>query len=135
MVVFTVLFLNPPSSLAGLKDSAHDFSDETWSGAKICNPCHTPHNTTGTTPLWSHEVTTAEYTLYDTPTEYTPAEPGKVSKLCLSCHDGTLAIDAYSGRSGTEYISGLADLDTDLADDHPIGVLWMHQTVGDQCGL
>ena len=78
--------------------SAHDFSGEGWSGGEICLPCHTPHNADTTepdAPLWNHAVTSALYTLYDSPTmDVAPEQPRPASKLCLSCHDGTVALDS-----------------------------------------
>src|SRR5690349_9884733 len=32
----------------GIRGSAHDFGNQTWSGNEICRPCHAPHNTTPT---------------------------------------------------------------------------------------
>jgi len=49
-----------------------------------------------------------------------------VSKLCLSCHDGTVALDSYIGgngtfgvMTGTEAVASTAQ--GGLANDHPIG--------------
>jgi predicted CXXCH cytochrome family protein len=48
------------------------------------------------------------------------ADPAGISKLCLSCHDGTVAIDAYGGSSGTTNMTGAAKIGTDLRNDHPV---------------
>lgn len=114
--------------------SAHDFSITgpgtygNWSGDRICIACHTPHNADTTVtdaPLWNHEVTTATYTLYcgtGTLDATDLGQPGGSSKLCLSCHDGTVALDSFGGSIGTTYLPGTADsmLDIGLEDDHPI---------------
>jgi len=116
--------------------SAHDFSGYAWSAAEICLPCHTPHhadNTVADAPLWNHEVTAvAAYTLYSSSTmnAIDLGQPNGNSKLCLSCHDGTVAVDSYGGLTGTVNIAtfdnggtqpvGYAFVDTDLSDDHPI---------------
>jgi predicted CXXCH cytochrome family protein len=42
------------------------------------------------------------------------------SKLCLSCHDGTVAIDSYGGVTGTDFMTGPSMLGTDLSNDHPV---------------
>ena len=110
-------------SQAGISGSDHDFSNETWSGGQICLPCHAPHNSesVANAPLWNHDVSVASYTLYSSPTlDAQPGQPGGASKLCLSCHDGTVAIDAFGGRKGTDFMSGGALVGTDLSDDHPI---------------
>ena len=114
--------------------SAHDFSDEGWSGGEICLPCHTPHNADTTepdAPLWNHAVTASVFTVYTSPTmEQTPVQPQGPTKLCLSCHDGTVALDSFGGTTGTNFIAAAADLTTDLSDDHPVSVYWNHQTGG-----
>jgi predicted CXXCH cytochrome family protein len=109
--------------------SSHDFSAAGWnSTGEICVVCHTPHNsdtTVGDAPLWNHETTTAVYTLYNSATfDAVPGQPDGVSKLCLSCHDGTIAVDNFGGiTTGTQtmgLINPAADLTTDLSDDHPV---------------
>ncbi|MBN1223272.1 MAG: cytochrome C [Candidatus Aminicenantes bacterium] len=109
--------------------SAHDFSTEAWNtGGQICVVCHTPHNadlTINDSPLWNHEVTTATYTLYSSSTlDATPGQPGGYSKLCLSCHDGTVALDSFGGETGSTNISGNALFGTDLSNDHPISITY-----------
>ncbi len=120
-----------PYAHAEITGSAHDFSSSGWSGDEICIPCHTPHNANSITaaPLWNHEETAATYTTYTSSTmDETTGQPGPISKVCLSCHDGTIALDSFGGQVGTEMISGTARLGIDLSDDHPIGMRWNHQT-------
>jgi hypothetical protein len=126
---------------------------------RICIYCHSPHNTikpsaspnTEYLPLWNRELipTTATFTMYDNgdadPTDashmlnadLTGADIAFVSKLCLSCHDGSLALNAYgtsnqpSGSTATGspavtipsgYIIGaVTGNDRDLSNHHPIG--------------
>ena len=48
-------------------------------------------------------------------------QPDASSKLCLSCHDGTIALENYGGRTnGTNYVTGSSNLGTALNNDHPI---------------
>ena len=127
--------------------------------SEVCVFCHTPHGATqadqgGTllrAPLWNRRVPAG--------TTYTPyasssmdaqaivdgfnAQPGGSSKLCLSCHDGTLAIgnvNVLNGQSnvtipmvgtgpggtmppGAGTSTGFTRfLGTDLRNDHPISV-------------
>ncbi|MEZ4999551.1 MAG: cytochrome c3 family protein [Bacteroidales bacterium] len=82
-------------------------------------------------PLWNHESTAvASYTLYssasfDTHGGTTITNPSASSKLCLSCHDGTVALENFGGTTtGATYISS-ANLiggvnGDDLGSDHPI---------------
>lgn len=95
---------------------------------QVCLPCHTPHNANTTisgAPLWNHELTGATFTMYPGVTN----QPSTESKLCLSCHDGTVAIDSYGGNEG--HFNNVkippwrsSNLGTDLSDDHPIGVTY-----------
>ena len=115
-----------PIAGAGITGSAHDFSSDSWSGGEICAPCHTPHNAdisadAAGAPLWNHEVTSTTFTLYSSGTlDASVGQPAGASKLCLSCHDGSVALDSFGGATGTTNISGSADLGTDLNAHHPI---------------
>jgi len=103
--------------------SHHDFSSQGWSGGELCVTCHTPHNANTTqsdAPLWNHQITIASYTVYTSSTmNAAPGQPNGVSKLCLSCHDGTVAIDSFGTRVGTRYAQ-FGRIGTDLAPHHPI---------------
>jgi predicted CXXCH cytochrome family protein len=106
--------------------SAHDFSAQLWSGGRICVACHTPHRADTTVmeaPLWNHALSTQSYTLYGSPTmDATVGQPGGGSKLCLSCHDGTVAVNSFGGvTNGTVPISTANNLGTNLKASHPIG--------------
>ena len=120
---------------ADISGSLHDFSSGGAVGqgqglnasGEICNTCHSPHSPSDATagPLWDHTVTTEAFTPYADPggsidaTDLT-ATVGAVSKLCLSCHDGSIAIDAFGGGAGTVTITGDANVTNDLSNDHPI---------------
>ena len=127
--------------------------------SEVCVFCHTPHGATQTdeggaalrAPLWNRRVPAG--------TTYTPyasnsmdaatiaagfdSQPGGSSKLCLSCHDGTLAIGNVNVLNGQANVSipmtgtgaggvmpsggGTSSgftrfLGTDLRNDHPISV-------------
>lgn len=105
--------------------SAHDFSRQGWSGGQICVPCHTPHKaniTVADAPLWNHALSTTTYQLYASPTlTATMGQPGGGSKLCLSCHDGTVAINSFGGTTGTTFIGAGERIGPDLRGEHPIG--------------
>ena len=115
-------------ALAQIQGSAHDFSQEGWSGGELCAVCHAPHGGNGTNqtaPMWNHELSSASYTPYRSSTlTQSMEQPGSasVSRLCLSCHDGTIALDSFGGRQGGTYIPNSLSLGTDLSDDHPISV-------------
>ncbi len=70
------------------------------SESQICAFCHTPHAATlaPKTPLWNRQLSTATYTPYTSTSldAIDLRQPGGKSKLCLSCHDGTLALGAVN---------------------------------------
>jgi predicted CXXCH cytochrome family protein len=125
IVGLCMCFIAVPS-LGQISGSDHDFSSESWNPTgEMCNVCHTPHNsdtTVSDAPLWSHEVTVATFTLYSTATlNATVGQPSGSSKLCLSCHDGTVAVDNFGGATGgTDFLSGNDLLGIDLSGEHPI---------------
>ncbi len=122
------------SSQAAITGSAHDFSGSGYGTDEICIFCHSAHNAkqdAGATisPLWYHAMSTANYTTYTSPSlKQTALQPRGPSKLCLSCHDGSVAIDSFGNKSGGQLIVGSANLGTNLGDDHPISIKWNHST-------
>lgn len=76
---------------------------------EICVYCHTPHqaNTIGTvysgTPLWNRTTDTSSFTMYASATIDTtiPGSPSAYSLICLSCHDGSLAVDSIINAPGS----------------------------------
>jgi predicted CXXCH cytochrome family protein len=99
------------------------------SETEICIFCHTPHNAAPVQPLWNRNIPVTAYTVYSSPSlKASPGQPTGPSKLCLSCHDGTIAVgsvlsqgQAISMAGGiTTLPPGASNLGTDLSDDHPI---------------
>jgi predicted CXXCH cytochrome family protein len=99
---------------------------------QVCVFCHTPHNALPDAQLWNH-LPTAEtnYIMYDSSTLKTavlPADqPTGKSRLCLACHDGTIALgalqnppDGVTNDLAATLMTGRGDLTTDLSNDHPI---------------
>jgi predicted CXXCH cytochrome family protein len=128
-IVVLFVLLGTASSFAQIAGSKHDFSGTSWTtNQEICLPCHTPHNAKAITdaPLWNHQVTTSTFSIY---TGYalqsTVGQPDGSSKLCLSCHDGTVALENFGTvTNGTTMMSGLANFGTDLSNDHPISFVF-----------
>ena len=123
---------------AQILGSEHDFSSQGWGTNEICQPCHTPHNASIALPvvLWNHEVTAATYTLYTSGTmNATTGQPDGVSRACLSCHDGTVALDSFGGSTGQNFIGGDADFGTDLSNDHPVSFAYTDALAGIDGGL
>ena len=132
------------------------------SESQICAFCHTPHNASAkdvagnllsVRPLWNRRVPVPTgYTGYSSSSLDAATiqagfngQPGGSSKLCLSCHDGTLAVNTVNvinGASGSPgatismtggvttlpggtygATSGFTtNLGADLTNDHPISV-------------
>ncbi len=105
-------------------DFADDFSDEVGGGVaeappggwnlrgEICRVCHVPHDHGKATQyylnglLWNHGVGALTYTMYDSTWSSTldgtqSGQPDGTAKLCLGCHDGTIAIDTFDKYAGT----------------------------------
>jgi predicted CXXCH cytochrome family protein len=128
------------ASQAQITGSAHDFTTSGWAGGEICIVCHTPHNadmTVPDAPLWNHEVTTSTFLVYSSVTLDAGAlgQPTGVSKLCLSCHDGSVALDSFGGVTGTTFIVAPDLVGTDLRDDHPISFTYDDTLAGSDGGL
>lgn len=154
---------------AGIADTKHNLGsgpgpagrNQVSDTAEICVFCHTPHgaDTSAPAPLWNKRLGAngapaggGSYTTYDTlqtpSLDGTVAPVGSISMACLSCHDGTQAMDNIinapgsggydttgGGNDGRTYTwtgatvnaagrlsSGVALLGTDLSNDHPIGI-------------
>ncbi|MFI5395952.1 MAG: cytochrome c3 family protein [Candidatus Binatia bacterium] len=96
----------------------------------ICVFCHTPHNANPTAGLWNHRLPAVSYKLYESSTLQAQInQPTGSSRLCLSCHDGTLAlgdlrVHPRGAHLSVATLSGRASLGTDLSDDHPVSFLY-----------
>ena len=117
------------SSWGQIAGSMHDFSTRAWNTTtEMCIVCHTPHHadvSVQDAPLWNHEVTTTVFSLYSSPTlDAILSDPTASSRLCLSCHDGTVAVDSFGGRNGSEFTVGPFVIGTDLSDDHPVSFIY-----------
>lgn len=110
----------PQVRAAGIIGSKHDFSSMAWSGGEICKPCHTPHFADTQFPvLWNHTMSSATYTLHGGSGGQDDMDVG--SRMCLSCHDGTVALDSFGGQTGSSFVPARYRLGTDLSNDHPVG--------------
>lgn len=97
---------------------------------EICVFCHAPHNARPRTPLWNQELPSGiTYTPYSSSTLVaSPGQPTGASKLCLSCHDGTVAVGRtlawgqlpLSGGDAQGRLTGASVLGLNLSNDHPI---------------
>ncbi len=150
-------------AVAGIANTKHNLGSTGTAGnnkvsdtGEICVFCHTPHaaDTTAPAPLWNKNLSAMTgYTTYSTASSSTidgeVLAVGSVSIACLSCHDGSQAMDniinapgsgqydttgggangrAYTWSGSTVNTTGqmqntsVAMLGKDLSNDHPIGI-------------
>lgn len=135
--VVTALALVAGPAWGQIINGPHDFRDQSgafdfwpaYASYAVCSTCHTAHHAMDfDAPLWIHTTTEATFTLYSSPTLDMPiAQPGAGSKTCLSCHDGTVAVDALDGDPGdptTYTVTGDILIGTDLSHTHPVGITY-----------
>jgi predicted CXXCH cytochrome family protein len=121
-----------------IKTSKHNLSSggpgsiKATSESEICIFCHTPHSSGAKLPLWNRNDPASTYQLYTSSTKNaTIGQPDGESLMCLSCHDGTVALGSVISRSSAisfgsiVYMpAGSSKLGTDLRDDHPISFIY-----------
>ena len=127
-----IAFMLAVPAHAGILGTAHDFSQKAWNtgttySQEICVVCHVPHNGRGALQspvglLWNRDITSSVFDPYNSPTlKFVPGQPDGASKLCLSCHDGTIAIDRFGmNDGGSQFMTGNRNLGVDLKNDHPV---------------
>lgn len=134
--------VNSPHNLSasgGLGKHAISFSKE----ERICVFCHAPHNTAPSLPLWNHGLPpeSTPYKMYgsstfDVTVSAKPDRPTGSSRLCLACHDGTIALNSYGSvnNSGAPVFmpsdpdpTRNANLTTDLSNSHPISFIYSNE--------
>lgn len=104
---------------------------------RVCIFCHTAHHSSNdprleTNPLWSRPTSEAYYTPYSFSGAFAaqyavrPGQPTGTSRLCLSCHDGTIALgNLFGGQALLGSMPRMTStrpsyIGTDLTNDHPI---------------
>lgn len=151
MLLLAVLVIALSGSAMGqIAGSKHDFTSAgPNAGTDLgyttpCLACHVPHpKPLGATALtgellWNRPdqqvVSAGAYTEYSSSTlsvGNAGLQPGLVSRMCLSCHDGTIALDESGGSTNAVGVIGgitptdagvVLNLTRDLSNDHPVGV-------------
>ena len=167
LLVFTTASWAARAPKSAIKGSAHDFmhgvnADNSWNAASyaLCSFCHIAHKfgtaaASADVPgylLWNHTLSTQTYTVYSSPSMVNPAEPltGQmtVSNLCLSCHDGTVAINSFYedistanyqstiGAQTAQYMMDDTTIDSSaLGKQHPINFLYPSSTDAANIGM
>ena len=101
-----------------------------------CIFCHTVHHSNGELPLWNHTMSSvSNYVVYSSARldslNLTIPQPNGSSRLCLSCHDGTVALGDV-GSGAIQMQNGVTTMPagnsgyvgTDLSADHPISFVY-----------
>ncbi len=132
-VLLAAMELFAASSKLALVGSQHDLT-ATGGGpvksaiADTCLFCHAPHNVVpNITPLWDHALSSQTYITYTSSTYGSGVETPAAgsSKLCLSCHDGSVAVGltVAKGLITTTGTMVPADvLGTNLTGSHPVSM-------------
>lgn len=145
VILLAMIVVSAPAG-AQITSSKHDLTTLADAVTKkydgqICVYCHTPHNATTTSvALWNKSLAgLPTFDMYYGNTAGSgplgnarDGTPGQASLACLSCHEGTIAIDAIvnepvtpTGTGGgimNNINSGAAALGSSLTNDHPIAV-------------
>jgi len=142
----------PKSAVFG---SPHDFKTQLGGASyTLCNFCHVAHKF-GSAPtgpgylLWNHTLSNvASYGVYSSDSmRSTPSDIGgqlTVSNLCLSCHDGTVAINSwYEAQAGANFqplpqgtvFTTDAGLVRDLTKQHPVNFVYPDATTAAAIGI
>jgi len=142
-LVAAVCLLLPPNTYADNPNSViyspHNLSISSLgtvhanTETEVCIFCHTPHHASATDgPLWNHKMSAATYTPFTSPTltalNVSIGQPTGSSRLCLSCHDGTVALGLVGNRPGgiamNNPLPAASDLSLNLSSDHPISFIY-----------
>lgn len=129
---------------AQIAGTDHDLTTAGTSGSPAltlsfsCQPCHHPHppatNVMTSIPLGNRSTyatsgavnTAPAYTMYSTPSiDQVAEQPLGMDLLCLSCHDGTIGLDAYGGSAGlpaNQMAAGPENFGNSLSGEHPVSV-------------
>lgn len=144
MALFAALLAAQP--LPDIRATKHNLSSTSTNAVRavtedqVCVFCHIPHGAYQSRPVWNRNLAYQDnpglYTLYNSTTlDAIVPRPSGASKLCLSCHDGTLAIGSLMNNDAirpanvamqggvTTMPAGPRNLGTDLRNDHPISMV------------
>ena len=103
--------------------------------SRICIFCHIPHQKDSATRfLWNRSDPANPYIPYFSSTlKADVGQPTGASRMCLSCHDGTIALGAVAStpteiplKGGIRFMpyDSVSNLGTDLSDDHPVSFVY-----------
>ncbi len=122
----------PPADVLGMHNLTPGSGASLYvpNGNLGCTYCHAPHSGLGgVTPLWNQQLSKATYVPYNSTTYHqtgnTQPPLGVTSSLCLSCHDGTVAVGQTAAYGKVNTVGSWTPGDTfgqDLTSSHPFSV-------------
>ena len=138
VILVILILIIVPFNMAlaqGVSQSRHNLSAsgrgtvKSMDDSRVCIFCHTSHTANPKAPMWNRRQSGAIYTLYDSSTlDAKPGQPDGTSILCLSCHDGTVALgNTFKNPKSMSFAHSMTkrgNLGTDLSDDHPISFVY-----------
>jgi predicted CXXCH cytochrome family protein len=123
----------PPADVLGMHNLTPGSGASTYlpTGSLGCTFCHAPHSGLGgVTPLWNQTLSQATYTTYNSTTNHqtgnTKPPLGVTSSLCLSCHDGTVAVGQTAVFGKIAMSGAMAPVDSfgqTLTGSHPFSLI------------
>lgn len=145
LIIAATLSAHGQADKKGLLNSKHDFrpasaatvraANGTLPGDQLCVFCHTPHNADPGALLWNQKMGTTQFPTYTSSTlqsSVSPVAAQDSSKLCLSCHDGTIALGSTTSNGDIPFVQGAGyqlpssspsnlagNAGLGFADDHP----------------
>jgi len=171
LIAGVVIAADADAQITGIRNTRHNLSASNNVAAaggntpnkstagEICVFCHTPHGSSATAaaPLWNKVLATpASYTVYTSTTlDGTVDLTNSVSLACLTCHDGTQAMDTVlnapgsggydpagarmagltwtgsnvDATTGKLLSSAVTNLGNDLSNDHPVGIQYAASSI------
>ncbi len=116
-------------------DSSHNLTEILGDNGQSCEYCHLLFQPEGgESPKWNHTPSQVSfYNVYDSRTmDVIPQDLGNIptaemniSQICLSCHDGTIAIESrHNFLGGITFVTGDALIGVDLTNDHPVNFIY-----------
>lgn len=122
----------PSADVLGMHNLTLSSGASTYSqGTLGCTFCHAPHSGLGgNTPLWNQKLSQKSYVPYTSSTNpnqgNTQPTLGVTSSLCLSCHDGTVAVGQSAAYGPLPVVGSMNSIDsfgTTLTGSHPFSLV------------
>jgi len=150
VVALAVMFAGGVVVYSDVTSSKHNLgstgtmTDKSTNEDEVCVFCHTPHAANPSVPLWNHTQSAGGWTPYSSSTlQSSPGTPSGISALCLSCHDGSVAVNSLVNPpndlgganptmgSGNELNGAFqiaagrpTNFGSDLSNDHPVSFVY-----------